>query len=69
MFRTEPERPIKEVLFTPRRGGSFYPGVPARNLTAAEWLALPPERRVIVEALGMYTVIYADIEEKDNGDA
>ena len=41
--------------------GDFIPGVPARDLTAAEWLALDPDLRSQAEKL--YTPITEDVND------
>lgn len=43
--------------------GSFIPGVPARDLTRAEWLALDKAARTACRATGLYT-----LATKDNAD-
>lgn len=35
-------------------GGTFYYGVPARDMTLAEWNGLPPDVRAAVVAAGLY---------------
>lgn len=45
---------IVEVLYI--GFGGFLPGVPARDLTAEEWLGLPDETRELALALDLYQV-------------
>lgn len=48
--------------YTPDEHGGFIPGMPARDLTRAEWLALAKETRAVCRTTGLYTLT------KDNAD-
>lgn len=37
-------------------GGDYWPGIPARDLTPAEWAAIDPETRARLIELGLYVV-------------
>lgn len=38
-------------------GGGFIPGVPARDLTRDEWLALDKETRDLCRSTGLYALV------------
>lgn len=38
-------------------GGDYWPGVPARDLDAEEWVALPEDLRRLLLALRLYEII------------
>lgn len=42
--------------FVANEHGGFVPGVPARDLTRAEWLNLDKETRATCRATGLYTL-------------
>lgn len=50
-----PETRTGGAAFHADAHGSFVPGVPARDLSAAEWDALPDDRRALALATGLYT--------------
>lgn len=44
------------AYYVPGDHGGFIPGVPARDLTKDEWLALDKETRDLCRATGLYTL-------------
>lgn len=49
------DRTIVEALYI--GFGAFLPGVPARDMTAEEWAALPQEQQELAVALDLYQVV------------
>jgi len=47
------------------RGGGFLLGVPARDLTAAEWAALTDEQRSAAGWSGLYELEFGESQEED----
>lgn len=47
------------------RGGGFLLGVPARDLTAAEWAALTDEQRSAAGWSGLYDFEFGESQEED----
>lgn len=56
---------IQEVLYI--GFGRFLDGVPARDLTADEWAALPEAARALAVALDLYQVVRAETEGEQDG--
>ena len=60
------EQAVVEVLYI--GFGRFLDGVPARDLTAGEWAALPDEARALAVALDLYQVVSEEPEASEEAE-